>query len=120
MLRMMCGRWDYSTILFIAALLAMCSSVGIWRTSRCAHIHGVVCLGGFLDQQLSQQKYCNTFTLIPRLKRMFKSPAIAKLLKWAVENKTRTNEMKFVADNPVWNHVDNEIDREFIVKRKNL
>ena len=51
---------------------------------------------------------------------MFKSPAIAKLLKWAVENKTRTNEMKFVADNPVWNHVDNEIDREFIVKRKNL
>jgi hypothetical protein len=57
MLRMMCGRWDYSTILFIVALLAMCSSMGIWRTSRCAHIQGVACLGGFLDQQLSQQKY---------------------------------------------------------------
>jgi hypothetical protein len=60
------------------------------------------------------------FPLIPRLKRMFRSPAISKLLKWASENKTGTGEMKSVADSPAWIHVDTDIDIEFATERRHL
>jgi hypothetical protein len=45
-------------------------------------------------------KVIRHFLLIPRLKRMFQSPSIAKLLKWASENQTGTEEMKSVTDSP--------------------
>jgi hypothetical protein len=65
-------------------------------------------------------KVMHQFPLILRLKRLYRPPAIAKLLKWASENKTRTNKMKSVADSPAWNHIDTDIDREFARERRNL
>jgi hypothetical protein len=55
-------------------------------------------------------KVLRHFPLIPRLKCMFRSPTISKLLKWASKNKTGTDEMKSVANSPAWNHVDTDID----------
>jgi hypothetical protein len=60
------------------------------------------------------------FSLIPRLRRMYRSPAIAKLLKWVFENKTGTAEMRSVADNPAWEHIDNNIDTEFSTEGRHL
>jgi hypothetical protein len=65
-------------------------------------------------------KVLRHFPLIPRLKRMFRSPAISKLLKWASENKTGTDEMKSVVDSPAWNHIDTDIDTEFAIERRHL
>jgi hypothetical protein len=44
---------------------------------------------------------------------MYKSPAIAQLLRWASENKTGTDEMRSVADSLAWEHIDSKIDRDF-------
>jgi hypothetical protein len=71
------------------------------------------------SQTVSAKVMCH-FSLIPRLKRLYKSPAIAKILKWASENKIGTAEMKSVADSPAWNHIDTDIDREFTRERRNL
>jgi hypothetical protein len=65
-------------------------------------------------------KVLRHFPLIPRLKRMFRSPAIAKLLRWAAENKTGTDEMRSVADSPAWDHIDREIDRDFAIEKRHL
>jgi hypothetical protein len=65
-------------------------------------------------------KVLQHFPLIPRLKRMYRSPSISRLLKWAAENRTGTEEMKSVADSPAWNHVDREIDIEFGRERRHL
>jgi hypothetical protein len=51
---------------------------------------------------------------------MFQSPAIAKLLWWASENKSRNDEMKSVVDSPAWDHIENEIDREFGIEKRHL
>jgi hypothetical protein len=51
---------------------------------------------------------------------MFRSPAIAKLLRWAAENKTGTDEMRSVADSPAWDHIDIEIDRDFAIEKRHL
>jgi hypothetical protein len=58
-------------------------------------------------------KVLRHFPLIPQLKRMYRSPAISRLLKWAAENKTGTDEMRSVADSPAWQHINFQIDMEF-------
>jgi hypothetical protein len=65
-------------------------------------------------------KVVRHFPFIPRLKRLYRSPAIAKLLRWAAENKMGTDEMKSVVDSPAWNHMDTEIDRDFGMESRNL
>jgi hypothetical protein len=51
---------------------------------------------------------------------MYRSPAIAKILKWASENKTGTTEIRSVADSPTWEQIDNSIDIEFSTEGRHL
>jgi hypothetical protein len=46
------------------------------------------------------------FPLIPRLKRMYRSPAISELLKWHQRNPSEPDLMRSVVDSPEWAHID--------------
>ena len=46
------------------------------------------------------------FPLIPRLVRWYKSPRIAKLLRWAHNNKSTDGKMHGVHDSPAWRAID--------------
>jgi hypothetical protein len=65
-------------------------------------------------------KVLRHFPHIPRLRRMFASPAITELLRWASENKTGMEEMRSVADSPAWDHIDREVDPQFATESRNL
>jgi hypothetical protein len=60
------------------------------------------------------------FSLIPRLRRMYRLPAIAKLLKWASKNKTGTAEMRSMANSPAGEYIDNSIDTKFSTEGRHL
>lgn len=61
------------------------------------------------------------FPLIPRLKRMFRSPAIAEMLRYHYEHPNMDKGvMKSVADSPAWKHVDTEVDPSFGDEIRNL
>jgi hypothetical protein len=61
------------------------------------------------------------FPLIPRLLRMMRSPAIAKLLRWHHDFPNNDEEvMKSVVDSPAWRHVDTNIDPTFSRDPRNL
>lgn len=61
------------------------------------------------------------FPIIPRLLRMFRSPAIAQMLRFHTENpNTDATVMKSIADSPAWKHVDNNIDPLFAEDGRNL
>jgi hypothetical protein len=51
---------------------------------------------------------------------MYRSPAIARLLRWASQNKTGMEEMKSVADSPAWEHINKEVDTKFNQENRHL
>ena len=69
-------------------------------------------------------KVVRHFPLVPRLRRMFSSPAIAKLLKWHSERAMATNDdgdiiMETVIDSPAWKHIG-IIDPTFQMENRNV
>ena len=62
------------------------------------------------------------FLFIPRALRMFRSPAISKLLRFH-QNNPNTDEtvMKLVVDSPTWKHITSEyVDPTFALEKRNL
>jgi len=61
------------------------------------------------------------FPLLPRLRRMFQSPTIAKMLRFHYDHPNPDpGVMKSVADSPAWKHVDTNIDPSFAEEVRNL
>jgi len=61
------------------------------------------------------------FPIIPRLLRMFRSPAIADLLRFHSDHPNmEPGVMKSVVDSPAWKHVDTNIDPSFGEEVRNL
>jgi hypothetical protein len=60
------------------------------------------------------------FPLIPRLKRMFSTPALAKLMRWQPQNKSMDNKLRYVVDSKQWIFIDKEFFTEFAYDKRNL
>jgi hypothetical protein len=61
------------------------------------------------------------FPFIPRVLRMFCSPAIAELLRHHINNPNEdAGVMKYVANSPTWKHIDSDVDRNFGDESRNL
>jgi hypothetical protein len=65
------------------------------------------------------QKVICHFPLIPRLKKLYRSPMFSDMLKWHFRNTSSNGEMASVVDSPAWKHVDT-IDPSFTVERWNV
>lgn len=50
------------------------------------------------------------FPLIPRLRRMFGTEHLGKLMTWWADNQSRDGTLRNVADSPAWRHVDDTFD----------
>ena len=60
------------------------------------------------------------FPLIPRLKRMFSTPALAKLMRWQPQNKSMDNKLRHVVDSKQRIFIDKEFFMEFAYDKWNL
>ena len=58
-------------------------------------------------------KVLRHFPLIPRLKRMFRTPAISKLMLWHAKNKSTDGLVRHPCDSKAWRHVNEVIDCSF-------
>ena len=74
------------------------------------------------NSQTSPSKVIRWFPIIPRVLRMFRSPAISKLLRYHQDNpNTDDTVMKSVVDSPAWKHVTSEnVDPTFAHEARNL
>jgi hypothetical protein len=74
------------------------------------------------NSRTSPVKVVRWFPFIPRELRMFRSPAISRLLRFHQDHPNNDdNIMKSVADNPTWKHVTSEyVDPTFAFKPRNL
>ena len=59
------------------------------------------------------------FPLIPRLKRMFATPALSSLMTWHEKNMSQDGKMRGPIDSPQWEHVTNNLS-EFALEARNL
>jgi hypothetical protein len=73
-------------------------------------------LGGI---QSTPTKVIRFFSLIARLKRMYRSPEVAELLKWHTSNIKVGDRMESIVDSPAWEHITN-IDSSFIAEKCNV
>jgi hypothetical protein len=64
-------------------------------------------------------KKLHHFSIIPRLIRFYRSPAISKLLVWHHENKSTDGPVRHVADSKAWMHIDNNWP-DFAADLKNI
>ena len=58
-------------------------------------------------------KVLRHFPLIPRLKRMFRTPAISELMTWHSRNKSSDGMVRYPCDSKAWHHVHNNVDPTF-------
>ena len=58
-------------------------------------------------------KVLRHFPLIPRLKRMFRSPVISELMVWHSKNKSTDGMVRHPCDSKAWQHVHNNVDPTF-------
>ena len=66
-------------------------------------------------------KVIRHFPLIPRLKRMWRSPEIASMLTGYTKHVSEDGMMRSVVDNPAWKHVDNDVAFDnFGMERRNM
>jgi hypothetical protein len=65
------------------------------------------------------QKVIRHFPLIPRLRKMYRSPMISEMLKWHYTNVSTNGEMASIVDSPAWKHIES-IDPSFIAERRNV
>ena len=54
-------------------------------------------------------KVIRHFPLIPRLKRMWRSQEIARMLTGHTKHVSNDNKMRSVADSPAWNHINTDV-----------
>ena len=74
------------------------------------------------NSRSSPTKVVRWFPFIPRVLRMFRSPAISKLLRYHQDHPNNDDSvMKSVADSPAWKHVTSEhVDPSFALEPRNL
>ena len=74
------------------------------------------------NSRSSPAKVVRWFPFIPRVLRMFRSPAISKLLRHHIDHPNNDESvMKSVADSPAWKHVTSEhVDPSFALEPRNL
>ena len=58
-------------------------------------------------------KVLRHFSLIPRFKRMFRSPAISKLIVWHSNNRSTDDMVRHPCDSKAWQHVHDNVDPTF-------
>ena len=58
-------------------------------------------------------KVLRHFPLIPRLKRMFRSPVISELMVWHSKNKSTDGMVRHPCDSKAWQHIHNNVDPTF-------
>ena len=59
------------------------------------------------------RKVLRHFPLIPRLKRMFRSPAISELMVWHSKNRSTDGMIRHPCDSRAWHHVHESVDSTF-------
>ena len=65
------------------------------------------------QQQRRPWKVLRHFPLIPRLKRMFRSPAISELMLWHSKNRSTYGMVRHPCDSRAWHHVHENVDPTF-------
>ena len=65
-------------------------------------------------------KVLRHFPLIPRLKRMFRTPGISELMLWHVKNKSIDGLVRHPYDSTTWKHVHENLDCSFDDKDRNI
>jgi hypothetical protein len=58
-------------------------------------------------------KILRHFPLIPRLRRMFRTPAISELMSWHAKNKSTDGLVRHPCDSKAWRHVHEVVDNTF-------
>ena len=58
-------------------------------------------------------KILRYFSLIPKFKRMFRSPAISDLMVWHSKNRSTDRMVRHPCDSKAWQHVHNNVDPTF-------
>ena len=69
----------------------------------------------YKDERKKQRpwKVLRHFPLIPRLRRMFRTPAISELMLWHAKNKSTDGLVRHPCDSKAWRHVHEVVDRSF-------
>ena len=69
----------------------------------------------YKDERKKQRpwKVLRHFPLIPRLRRMFRTPAISELMLWHAKNKSTDGLVRHPCDSKVWRHVHEVVDCSF-------
>ena len=65
-------------------------------------------------------KVLRHFPLIPRLKRMFRTPAISELMVWHSKNKSTDGMVRHPCDSKAWRHVHENVDPTFGLDSRNV
>jgi hypothetical protein len=65
-------------------------------------------------------KVLRHFPLIPRLKRMFRTPAISELMSWHSKNRSSDGMVRHPCDSKAWNHVHENVDATFGQEPRNV
>ena len=65
-------------------------------------------------------KVLRHFPLIPRLKRMFRTPAISELMTWHSKNRSSDGMVRHPCDSKAWNHVHENVDATFGQEPRNV
>ena len=65
-------------------------------------------------------KVLRHFPLIPRLKRMFRTPAISELMVWHSKNRSTDGMVRHPCDSKAWNHVHENVDPTFGEEPRNV
>ena len=74
-------------------------------------------------KDIEKKKPCKVlrhFPLIPRLKRMFRSPAISELMVWPSNNRCTDGMVRHPCDTKAWQYVHNNVDPTFGEDARNV
>jgi hypothetical protein len=76
----------------------------------------------YIDEARKQRpwKVLRHFPLIPRLKRMFGTPAISELMLWHAKNKSTDGLIRHPCDSKAWKHVHQTVDCSFGLDDRNI
>ena len=73
-----------------------------------------------VGRSLVPNKVVRHFPVIPQLRRMYRSPAIAELLMWHKNNRSMDGKIRHPADSLAWAHIDDHIDPSFRMDGRNM